>query len=118
MRADYTRVSPEQRDALIQALRVHQFKTIKQAARHLGIKYPRATAIYREYCQGLTSTEFDELQRDQVERLKFPKMRNPELLSSSHREEVSRRLDDFLPVVNNQMCSKFITRMRDLAAQR
>ena len=35
------------------SLKVHQFKTIKQAAEHLGIKYPRATAIYREYCEGL-----------------------------------------------------------------
>ena len=49
----YNRVSQSQKLAFLDLIRNAgpRFR-IKQAAERIGIKYPRATAIYRKYCSG------------------------------------------------------------------
>ena len=45
----YTRVTDDQKQELINMLNVNPQMQVKEAARLTGIKYPRATAIYRTY---------------------------------------------------------------------
>jgi len=46
--ASYTRVEEAQRDAFLKYLNDNPTATIKQASIIFGIKYPRATAIFRQ----------------------------------------------------------------------